>query len=130
MPRSTSGEQYLLTIMCASSRFPGAIPLSYIRAPAICEALQSFFLKFGLAESIRSDQGSNFQSKKFRQFLKELGIKQYKSSVWLPESQGALERFHRHLKLCLRHIVMIMKKTGMLGYPYSCSLYVIVYRNH
>ena len=28
----------------------------------------------------------------------ELGIKQYKSSAYHPESQGALERFHQTLK--------------------------------
>ena len=32
----------------------------------------------------------------------ELGIKQYKSSAYHPESQGALERFHQTLKNMIR----------------------------
>ena len=102
LPKSKSGKQYLLTIMCASTRFPEAIPLSNIRTPAICEALKCYFSRVGLPISIRSDQGSNFQSHKFKQFLKELGIEQKKSSAWHPESQGALERFHQTFKTMLK----------------------------
>jgi hypothetical protein len=29
LPKAKSGHQYLLTIMCAATRFPEAIPLSY-----------------------------------------------------------------------------------------------------
>ena len=33
----------------------------------------------------------------FQQVMHELGIKQYRSSAYHPESQGALERFHQTL---------------------------------
>ena len=38
----------------------------------------------------------------FKQVLKQLGIKQLKSSAYHPESQGALERYHQTLKTMLR----------------------------
>ena len=75
LPKTKSRNQYLLTIMCASTRFPEAIPLE-----------------------IQSDQGSNFMSGLFQQVVFQLGAKQIKSSVYHPESQGALERFHSTLK--------------------------------
>ena len=34
--------------------------------------------------------------------MHELGIKQYRSSAYHPESQGALERFHQTLKTMIR----------------------------
>ena len=34
--------------------------------------------------------------------MHELGIKQYRSSAYHPESQGALERFHQTLKNMIR----------------------------
>ena len=34
----------------------------------------------------------------FQQVIHQLGIKQYNSSAYHPESQGALERFHQTLK--------------------------------
>ena len=43
LPKTKSGDQYLLTIMCASSRFPEAIPLRNIKAKTIKKALAKFF---------------------------------------------------------------------------------------
>ena len=55
-----------------------------------------------LPKSIHSDQGSNFMSGIFKQVMCELGIHQYKSSAYHPESQGAIERFHQTLKNMLK----------------------------
>ena len=38
----------------------------------------------------------------FQQVMNELGIRQYKSSAYHPESQGALERWHQTLKNMMR----------------------------
>ena len=42
LPKTKSGNQYLLTIMCASIRFPEAIPFRNIKAETIVKALPSF----------------------------------------------------------------------------------------
>ncbi|CAB4033082.1 Transposon Ty3-I Gag-Pol poly [Paramuricea clavata] len=88
--------------MCVSTRFPEAIPLRNIKAKTIVEALTKFFTLVGLPKSIQSDQGSNFTSGLFQQIMHELGIKQYTSSAYHPESQGALERFHQTLKQMIK----------------------------
>lgn len=56
----------------------------------------------GAPKAIQSDQGSNFMSGLFQQVMHELGIKQYKSSAYYPESQSACERFHQTLKTMLK----------------------------
>ena len=38
----------------------------------------------------------------FQQVMHEMGIRQYKSSAYHPESQGALERFHQTLKTTMK----------------------------
>jgi len=43
LPISKSGHQYLLTIMCCTTRYPEAIPLRNIRASTISAALVKFF---------------------------------------------------------------------------------------
>ena len=91
------GNQYLLTVICKFTRFPEAIPLRYIKALKIVESLIKFFTFVGLSASLQSDQGSNFMSKIMQQVLYQLGIKQYKSSAYHPESQGAIKRFHQNL---------------------------------
>ena len=93
LPKTKSGHEYFLTIMCASTRFPEAIPLRNIKTKNIVKALVRFFTFVGLAKPVQSDQGSNFMSGIFQQVMHELGITQFKSSPYHPESQGALERF-------------------------------------
>lgn len=90
------------TVMCASTRFPEAIPLRKITASAVVQALLKFFSMFRLPKTVQSDQGSNFMSKIFKQVLDQLGISHCHSSAYHPESQGALERFHQTLKAMLR----------------------------
>ena len=84
--------------MGASTSFPEAIPLMNIKTKTIVRALVKFFTFVGLPKSVQSDQGSNFMSGIFQQVMHELEIKQYRSSAYHSESQGALERFHQTLK--------------------------------
>ena len=76
LPKTRSGNQYLLTIMCASTKFPEAIPLRNIKAKTIDKALTKIFSLVGLPSSIQSDQSSNFMSGVFQQVMYELGITQ------------------------------------------------------
>ena len=77
LPKTKSQNEYLLTIMCS-------------------------FTLFGLPKSIQPDQSTNFMAHAFQQVMNQLGVKQYKSSAYNPESQGALERFHQTLKTMIR----------------------------
>ncbi|KAM7406893.1 hypothetical protein PAMA_002878 [Pampus argenteus] len=102
LPRTKSGHQFLLTIMCSNTRFPEAIPLRKITASVVIKALIKFFSLFGLPRVVQTDQGTNFMSKVFAQVVKQLDISHCYSSAYHPESQGALERFHQTLKSMLR----------------------------
>ena len=42
LPKTSSGNQYLLTIMCRFTRLPDATPLQNIKAPLIAESLVKF----------------------------------------------------------------------------------------
>ncbi|KAL5009933.1 hypothetical protein ScPMuIL_012238 [Solemya velum] len=81
LPKTKSGNEYLLTIMCASTRFPEAIPLRNIKAPNIVKALVKFFTLVGLPKAVQSDQGSNFMSGIFQQVMYQLQIKQMVDSL-------------------------------------------------
>ena len=100
LPKTKSQNEYLLTIMCSSTCFPEAIPLRSIKTNTILKALINF--SHFLAYQNQSDQGTNFMAHAFQQVMNQLGIKQYKSSAYHPESQGALERFHQTLKTMIR----------------------------
>ncbi len=74
LPKTKAGNQYLLTMMCAATRFPKAIPLRKITAPVVIKALVKFFSLFGLPTVIQTDRGTNFMSNLFAQVLKTLKI--------------------------------------------------------
>ena len=80
LPRTRSGNEYMLTIMCTSTRFPEAIPLRNIKAKTVVKALK-FFTLVGLPNSLQSKPGSNFVSGVLQQVKHELGTDQKKSSA-------------------------------------------------
>ena len=55
LPKTKSGNEYLLTIMCASTRFPEAIPFRKSKTKTIVKALVKFFTFVGLPKSVQSD---------------------------------------------------------------------------
>ena len=55
MSKTKSGNQYLLTIICTSTRFPEAVPLRNIKAKTIIKALMIFFTLVGVPNSVQSD---------------------------------------------------------------------------
>jgi transposase InsO family protein len=105
LPKTKAGNEYLLTIMCTSTRFPEAFPLRNIKARTVVKAMTRFFTTFGLPRIVQTDQGSNFTSHHFQEALAKLGISHVVSSAYHPQSQGALERFHQTMKTMLRTFV-------------------------
>ena len=74
LPKTKSGNQYLMTIMCANTRFPEAFPLRNIKAPSVTKVLLKYFTTFGLPKELQCDQGSIFTSGLFQQILYDLGL--------------------------------------------------------
>nr|XP_046272302.1 uncharacterized protein LOC124073826 [Scatophagus argus] len=118
LPKSKSGHQFLLTLMCAATRYPEAIPLRSLKAKVVVKELMKFCTTFGLPKVIQTDQGTNFMSKVFSQVLEELAVKHQVSSAYHPESQGALERFHQTLKTMLRAYCLETGKEWDEGIPF------------
>ncbi|XP_063589651.1 uncharacterized protein LOC134766651 [Penaeus indicus] len=117
LPKSKRGHQFMLTIMCASTRYPEAIPIKNMASKSIIPLLIKFFTQHGLPRSVQSDQGTNFTSKVFKQVMSSLGITQYLASAYHPESQGALERFHQTLKSMLTKFCLETGKDWDEGLP-------------
>ena len=118
LPRSRQGYEYLLTVMCCTTRYLEAFPLRNISTKAVVECLVKFFTTFGLPEVVQSDRGSNFTSHAFALAMKELGVKHVTSSAYHPQSQGALERAHHGLKEMLRCYCQDEGKEWPAGLPF------------
>lgn len=69
---SRNGHPYVLTMMCAATRFPDAVPLRTITTGAVTKEMLKFFSVFGLPNIIQTDSKSNFTSHVFAQVLRQL----------------------------------------------------------
>ena len=98
LPRSSSGYQYLLTLMDLYTKYPEAVPLKRVTNEAVLEALLEVISRHGIPEMILTDQGSVFMSKLTKSVCNVLGIEQIRTSPYHPQSDGALERWHACLK--------------------------------
>jgi hypothetical protein len=103
LPPLSGGETHLLTVLDRSTRWAEAIPLRSTSAEACAAALVGGWVsRFGISQQITSDRGSQFTSAVWDFFTRRLGIKARLTTPYHPQSNGAVERFHRRLKEALK----------------------------
>ena len=102
LPRSRSGNRYVLVMCDYATRYPEAVPLRNINAETIMEELVRIFARVGLPQEILTDQGSNFQSQLSQELYKLLRVSAIRTSPYHPQTDGLLERFNQTLKSMLR----------------------------
>lgn len=101
---TTSGNKYIITAIDAFSRFGYARAKPEVKTTDIIAFLEEeIFTKYGVPESIVSDNGCQFTSKAFVEFVKQLGIKQSLTSEYHPQSNGMDERFNGTLVKILKN---------------------------
>lgn len=86
LPKSEKGNKYLLTVICAASRYPEALPIADIRSETIIEALMLAFSRLGFPRTIQTDLGRSLVSELTTTFLEKFGVKITHSSVCHPAS--------------------------------------------
>ena len=101
LPRSHDAKFFILTIVDHYSRFLEAIPLPNVTSHTIIKNLNDYFSRYGIPKILLSDNGTNFCSQEFEDFLKSLNIQHHKTSIYFRRSNGLLERIHRSLKECI-----------------------------
>ena len=60
------------------------------------------FARFGVAFSLRTDNGPQFVSEEFETFLRSHGVEHQRTTPLWPQANGAVERQNRSLLKCLR----------------------------
>ncbi len=73
----------------AHSKWIEAVCTSSTSSQIVIEELRTVFSKFGLPETIVTDNGSSFTSQEFREFLKNNGIRHTTSAPYHPASNGS-----------------------------------------
>ena len=87
-----------MTIIDRFTRWPTAIPLKDITTESVINALAfNWISSFGIPKAITTDRGSQFTLAIWEQLLKVWGIKAHRTTVYHPEANGLVERFHQWL---------------------------------
>jgi transposase InsO family protein len=101
LPRSKNGNTGFLIIVDTLTKFPWAYPMRRTDAETMVEILKQKFMEFGVPSVIISDNGRQFISKVYLEFLEKWGITAQKTPFYHPQANPA-ERVIRGLKTGIR----------------------------
>ena len=108
----------------AHSKWPEVFTMKTTSATKTIEILRAIFARNGLPRQLVSDNGPQFISDEFKQFMDSNGIKHFKSAPYHPATNGLAERFIQTMK----HSLRAMPKSSL---PLSVKLanFMLAYRN-
>ena len=98
MPTGSNGNRYIVSIIDRFTRFCMFVPVKNIKTLDVLQAWESWISLFGRPDCILSDNGPQFVSYMFGDYMKAQGIELRATSTYHPQCNGMVERIHRWLK--------------------------------
>ena len=123
LPRSRSGNRYVLGICDYATRYPEAVAMRTIDAENVAEELVKLFARVGIPSEILTDQGSNFTSQLLAELYRLLHVRPIRTTPYHPQTDGLVERFNQTLKAMLRKVAVQEGKDWDLLIPYVLFTY-------
>lgn len=84
------------------SKWPEVAFVTHIDTATVIQFLTAIFSREGNPRELVSDNGTQFTSTEFEEFLKQREIVHLEASVYYPRANGEVEQFNRMLKDCLQ----------------------------
>lgn len=115
--------RFAITLADYYSKWPEVAFAPRADTATVIQFLTTVFSQEGNPKELLSDNGPQFVSAEFSDFLKWREITHLKSSVYYPRANGEVERFNRAIKDCLQ-------TTSVHGHPWKSFLrtFLIEYR--
>ncbi|XP_076300570.1 uncharacterized protein LOC143218888 [Lasioglossum baleicum] len=108
LPKSFSGNRFMLVVADYFTRWPEVIPLPNFQAKTVANALiKDIVSRHGVPQEIHSDQGRTFESNIFKELMILLGTKKTRTTPLHPQSDGLVERSAQHESLKLSPSMML-----------------------
>ena len=98
-------DRIILVMVDADTKWPEIVVMH--RATPTIKACQLLFSPFGIPREIVTDNGSQFVSQEFTQFVKMLGVKHTPVTTYHLQSNGEAERMVRTIKEKIKPIDQI-----------------------
>ena len=120
LPLTTKGNRFIVIVADYFTKWVEGYAVANHQAETIAEVLvNNIFNRFGLPQTLHSDQGRDFECPLFQQVCQLLGIHKTRTTPWHPQSDGMIERFNRTLEAMLRELVT-EKQTDWDTYVSTC----------
>ncbi|KAL5509722.1 hypothetical protein EMCRGX_G005140 [Ephydatia muelleri] len=98
LPETLRGNKYILVVGEYFTKWKEAFPLKDTEALTIAKVfVNEFVCRFGVPDSLHTDQGRNFEAKVLKEVCQLLGVKKTRTTPYHPQSDGLVERFNRTL---------------------------------
>ena len=95
-------DKTFLVVVDAHSKWPEVIEMPSTTSFKTTEALRNLFEKYGLPEQLVSDNGPQFTSEEFAEFMKVNGIKHIRSAPYHLSTNGLAKRFVQTFKKVMK----------------------------
>ncbi|XP_062538797.1 uncharacterized protein K02A2.6-like [Armigeres subalbatus] len=115
----------LLVLVDYFSRFVEVVVMREITAKLTIQALHETFCRYGIPESMKTDNGPQFVSEALSKFGTEFGIELIKTSPYWPQANGEVERANRALKKRLQ----ISQETPNSDWKWDLRMYLLMYNS-
>ncbi|PIO53906.1 integrase core domain protein, partial [Teladorsagia circumcincta] len=89
---------FYMVVVDAFSKWPEIIEMTSISASQTVKELKKMFARYGIPQTIVSDNGTQFTSEQFKMMCEEGGITHVRTAPYHPQSNGQAERFVDTLK--------------------------------
>jgi transposase InsO family protein len=91
-------QRFIVVLIDYMSSFPEVLLTGEVTSTKIITWLRQVFARFGNPDILVSDNGTNFTSDEFRNFLQSRDIIHHPVPVYNPERNGKVEAFNKYLK--------------------------------
>jgi len=99
-------NRFVIVVGDYFTKWMEAYPVPNHKAETVATTLvDNFFCRFGIPQSLHSDQGRDFESKLFQEMCQLLDIDKTRTTPWHPQSDGMVERFNRTLQTLLKQTI-------------------------
>ena len=112
-----------LIVVDAYSKWPEVVRMNTTTSSATINVLRTIFSRYGYSEQLVSDNGPQFSSLDFNNFLQANGIRHITSAPWHPASNGLAERFVQTFKNAMTAM------RGENSLQANLDKFLIMYRN-
>lgn len=106
LPKTRNGNRFILVVCDYFTKWPEAYPIPDHKAVTVANKLvEEWISRYGLMQTLHSDQGREFESEIFQTLMQQLRIHKTRTTPYHPQSDGLAERLNRTLKNMLSKLV-------------------------